>query len=123
MPELPDELRQALENLPEEPERSKLDPFRSYILRWKTEGRSYRRIQSILEERCGVRISYGALREFVLRRSRPRKRADVETEPKDVKHKPLYGETKEAKPESGPKKPVFHYDESIPPVNKNFWRK
>jgi hypothetical protein len=83
MPELSDELRRVLDALPAEPEpeRSRLDPFRAYILRWRREGRSYRQIQSILQNQCGVRIAYGPLRRFVIRRSRPRKRVDVDTEP------------------------------------------
>ena len=83
MPELTDELRRVLDALPAEPEpeRSRLDPFRAYILRWRREGRSYRQIQSILQNQCGVRIAYGPLRRFVIRKSRPRKRVDVETEP------------------------------------------
>ena len=45
-----DELLQLLENLPPDEPRSKLEPFRAYILRWRRQGRSYRRIQEILRE-------------------------------------------------------------------------
>jgi hypothetical protein len=87
MPEpfvLTEELRRVLDALPQEPGRSRLEPLRAYILRWRREGRSYRRIQSILENQCGVRISYESLREFVVRRSRPRKQMELEPEPEPI---------------------------------------
>jgi hypothetical protein len=67
------ELQQVLENLPEDAPRSRLDPFRPFILRWRREGRSYRKIQQILADECKVRVHNETLRRFVKRRSRPRK--------------------------------------------------
>jgi len=67
-----DELLQLLENLPPDEPRSKLEPFRAIILRWRRQGRSYRRIQEILREQCQVEVAYEALRRFVQRRQRPR---------------------------------------------------
>jgi hypothetical protein len=64
------ELQRLLDAVPGKELRSKLDPFAAYILRWRRQGKSYRRIQQILADKCGVKVSYDALRGFVLRRSR-----------------------------------------------------
>jgi hypothetical protein len=75
-----DELLKLLENLPPDEPRSKLEPFRAYILRWRRQGRSYRRIQEILREQCQIEVAYETLRRFVQRRQRPRA-AEQEPEP------------------------------------------
>jgi hypothetical protein len=67
------ELQQVLDNLPADQPRSKLEPFRPFILRWRREGRSYDRIRRILREDCDVKVSVSTLFKFVQRRSRPRK--------------------------------------------------
>jgi hypothetical protein len=74
------ELLQLLENLPPDEPRSKLEPFRAIILRWRRQGRSYRRIQEILLEQCQLVVAYETLRRFVQRRERPRT-AQPEDEP------------------------------------------
>ncbi len=68
-----EELLKRLENLPPAEPRSKLEPLRVYILRWRQQGRSYRRIQRILREHCQMDVAYETLRRFVQRRetSRP----------------------------------------------------
>jgi len=53
-----EELFKLLENLPPDEPRSKLEPFRAVILRWRRQGRSYRRIQEILLEQCKVEVAY-----------------------------------------------------------------
>ena len=68
-----EQLRQMLENLPEDEPRSRLEPFRDFILRWRRQGRSYHTICKILADKCGVKVSYPTLYYFVQRRSRPRK--------------------------------------------------
>lgn len=75
-----DELRNVLDNLPADEPRSRLDPFRTFILRWRREGRSYRSIQRILAVECQVKVTYETLRRFVQRRTKPRKKAEVEIE-------------------------------------------
>jgi hypothetical protein len=76
------ELQQVLDNLPADEPRSRLEPFRSFILRWRREGRSYRRIQEILADKCNVRVSSEGLRKFVRSRARPRQvQPEIETEP------------------------------------------
>ena len=61
-----------MENLPPAEPRSKLEPLRDYILRWRRQGRSYRRIQRILHEHCKMDVAYETLRRFVQRRENPR---------------------------------------------------
>jgi hypothetical protein len=68
-----DELQQALDNLPADEPRSRLEPFRVFILRWRREGRSYERIRQILRDQCKLQVSGEAVRKFVQLRSRPRK--------------------------------------------------
>ncbi len=48
---LSEELLKRLENLPPAEPRSKLEPLRELILRWRQQGRSYRRIQQLLREK------------------------------------------------------------------------
>ena len=68
---LSEELVKRLENLPPDEPRSKLEPLRELILRWRQQGRSYRRIQQLLREKCKVDVAYETLRRFVQRRQRP----------------------------------------------------
>ncbi len=69
-----DELQRALDDLPPNETRvSCLEPLRANILRWRREGRSYRKIQQILASECRVSITYESLRRFVKRRIKPRK--------------------------------------------------
>jgi hypothetical protein len=67
-----EELLKRLENLPPAEPRSKLEPLRAYILRWRQQGRSYRRIQQILREHCQMDVAYETLRRFVQRRETSR---------------------------------------------------
>ena len=77
----PQELR-ALENLPLDESRSRLEPYRELILRWRRQGRGYTRIRELLAEKCSVTISRQVLTRFIKRRSRPRKvQPDFEMEP------------------------------------------
>lgn len=100
-----EELLKLLENLPPDEPRSKLEPFRAYILRWRRQGRSYRRIQEILLEQCQIEVAYETLRRFVQRRERPR---TAEPEPEPVA-KPLLNEAA---------KPRFEYDPDRPLTNR-----
>jgi len=75
------ELQRVLDNLPEDEPRSRLEPFRAFILRWRREGRTYRKIQEILAAECKVRVHHETLRRFVKRRAKPRKpKPELETE-------------------------------------------
>ena len=68
-----EELQQIFDSAPEDEPKSRLEPYRELVLRWRRQGRSYRRICQLLRDKCGVDITYLPLYEFVQRRSRPRK--------------------------------------------------
>lgn len=74
------ELQQIFDSTPEDEARSKLEPYRELILRWRRQGRTYRRICLLLNEKCNVTITGGALYRYVKRRSRPRKSAEQKLE-------------------------------------------
>ncbi len=77
------ELQQVLDNLPADGPRSKLEPFKVFILRWRRQGRTYRRIAEILTNQCKVSVSHIGVRKFVRRAARPRK-TQPEIEPVTV---------------------------------------
>jgi hypothetical protein len=66
------ELQEIFDNTPEDDPRSKLEPYRELILRWRRQGKSYRRMTKLLAENCGVKAATMTVHEFVQRRSRPR---------------------------------------------------
>lgn len=75
------EQQRAFDNTPAEQPKSRLEPHRELILRWRRQGRSYRRICSLLHDNFDLKVSYLALWEFVQRRSKPRKpKPEAETE-------------------------------------------
>jgi hypothetical protein len=71
--ELDPEQQQIFDSVPEDGPRSRLEPHRELILRWRRQGRSYRRIRELLAEKYSVTISRQVLTRFIERRSRPRK--------------------------------------------------
>jgi hypothetical protein len=95
-------LIQRLENLPLNEARSRLEPYREVILRWRRQGRSYRIIQRILADECKLAVSHKAILKFVRLRTRPRKQAepDLVTETpadaKPIQSKPSLAEQKAA---------------------------
>jgi hypothetical protein len=81
------DLQRVLDSVPEQNDpRSKLDPFRPYILKWRRQGKTYRKIQQILRVECRMPVAYETLRQFVKSRSRPRKPVgpEIEIEPAAV---------------------------------------
>ena len=72
------ELETIFESSPEDAPRSRLEPYRDLILRWRRQGRTYRRIRTLLSDQCSVQTSTTMLFKFVKARSRPRK---IEREP------------------------------------------
>jgi hypothetical protein len=72
------ELQQRLENVPEDESRSRLEPYRELILRWRRQRRSFRKIRAILADECKLIVSQQAIQKFVKLRTRPRKPTDAE---------------------------------------------
>lgn len=74
-------LQAIFDSVPEDAPRSRLEPYRELILRWRRQGRSYRRIRELLAEKCSLKVADMTLYEFVQRRSRPRKpKPELESE-------------------------------------------
>jgi Xaa-Pro aminopeptidase len=75
-------LQRIFDSLPEDAPRSRLEPYRELILRWRRQGRSYRRIRQLLNDECQVKVADMTVHEFVQRRSRPRKvQPEFQSEP------------------------------------------
>jgi hypothetical protein len=66
--------REILESLPLPAARSRLAPHGDLILEMRRMGRPFREILSVLEEKCGVRVSISTLHDFVRQEGRKRKR-------------------------------------------------
>ena len=70
------EHQRIFDDFPTDEPRSRLEPYRELILRMRRQGRTYHRIRKLLADRCGVKVAYATLYEFVQTRSRPRKAED-----------------------------------------------
>ena len=66
-------LQQIFDETPQDDAKSKLDPYRKLIFRWRRQGRTYRRIRDLLAEKCGVQTNVANLYRYTQRRVRPRK--------------------------------------------------
>ena len=64
-----DKFEEIVNNLPEKPTRSRLDPYAGLIKELLGRGRTYREIARILIEKCGVQISFSTIHHFVHVRS------------------------------------------------------
>ncbi len=67
------ELQRVYEDIPADPPRSRLEPYRELILRWRRQRRTYRRIRTLLADQFSISVSTTTLFKFVKGRSRPRK--------------------------------------------------
>jgi len=65
-------LQKLLDELPDKPPRSRLEPYREFIEALRSKGRTYRNIAEILAEKCGVRVTGSGVHDFVRSRSRPK---------------------------------------------------
>ena len=118
-------LQEIYDSTPLDEPRSKLEPYRELILLWRRQKRTYRRIQELLGEKCGVNISIGQLHKFVQSRARPRTDLELTSQPEQTPTPNGKVDTGGApKPELRPKtEPEFDFDPTQPLINKNFWRK
>ena len=65
-------LQKIFGSVPADQPRSRLEPYRELILRWRRQGRTYHRIRQLLAEECDVKVAYVTLYWFIQRRSRPK---------------------------------------------------
>ena len=63
-------LQKLLDELPDKPPRSRLEPYREFITELRSRGRTYRNIAEILAEKCGVQVTGSGVHDFVRSRSR-----------------------------------------------------
>ena len=131
-------LEEILKRLPDTRTKSRLEPYREFVLRLRRRGQSFDAIRDVLAEQCALRISKTALIEFVHRRARPRTSAS-EAEPLnrntvecEEQPRPTLRWTEEEieamrakarasahKPTTEPRRPpVFHYDPTRPLTNR-----
>ncbi len=76
-----EDLQLIYDSVPPDEPRSRMEPYRELILRWRRQGRTYRKIQTLLAERCSVVVSTTSIFKFVKGRSRPnRESPDAEIE-------------------------------------------
>ena len=61
---MPD-FKEILDNLPEKPPRSRLEPYRELILEMRRRGRPLREIAKVLAEKCGVSVVPSTIHDFV----------------------------------------------------------
>jgi hypothetical protein len=135
-------LEEILTTLPPIVAKSRLEPYRAFVLRLRRDGRTYREIKKILADQCKVRISLNALYKFTKGRRRPRIAVNPESpQPDPVRRESLEREelpkprrrcTQEEieamrakarasahKPTTEPRRPpVFHYDPTRPLTNR-----
>ncbi len=67
-------LQKVLDELPEKPPRSRLEPYREFIEQLRSRGRTYRDIADILAEKCAVKVTGSGVHDFVRTRSRTKTR-------------------------------------------------
>jgi hypothetical protein len=72
-----------IDNLPDKPPRSKLEPHRELIRELRRKGRTYREVAQLFHERLGLYVAPSTLHSFVKVRAKHRRRAQFELPPLD----------------------------------------
>jgi IS30 family transposase len=70
---LKDQLQEILDSLGEKPPRSRLAPYREFVLTLLRRKYAYRDIQRILREKCQVQVSISTLHGFVRTQEKPKR--------------------------------------------------
>ena len=70
-----------IDNLPDKPPRSKLEPHRELIRELRRKGRTYREVTRLFHERLGLYVAPSTLHSFVKVRAKHRKRSQFELPP------------------------------------------
>jgi hypothetical protein len=118
-------LRQLLDDLPEKPPRSKLEPHAEVIRLLRKKRRTYQEIAQFLREYLQVSAAPSTIHDFVKTRARQAKRNVASDEPpasrephqEKVAAKPAATDPIAAlkqRPKPAARKPVFEYDENEP---------
>jgi len=67
------DLKKILDELPDKPPRSRLEPYLEFIEELRVKGRTYRDIAEILAEKCAVQVTGSGVHDFVRSRSHRKK--------------------------------------------------
>ena len=70
-----------IDNLPDKPPRSKLEPHRELIRELRRKGRTYREVAQLFHDRLGLYVAPSTLHSFVKVRAKHRKRTQFELPP------------------------------------------
>jgi len=96
-------LQKLLDELPDKPPRSRLEPYREFIEGLRSRGRTYRDIAEILAEKCAVQVTASGVHDFMRARTRAEDRSagpGTKSNPFPV-GKPVVEETSPASTSSG----------------------
>jgi hypothetical protein len=63
-----DRLKAIIEELPDKPPRSRLEPYKEFIEELRGRGRTYKDISGILAEKLSIRVTAAGVHDFVRRR-------------------------------------------------------
>ncbi len=80
-----------IDNLPEKPPRSKLEPHRELIRELRRRGRTYREVASIFRERLGLDVAPSTIHSFVKVRANHRRQIQFELPSDDAVNIPTRG--------------------------------
>jgi hypothetical protein len=77
-------LKNILDELPDKPPRSRLEPYREFIEELRSRGRTYRDIAKILAEKCAVQVTSSGVHDFVRTRLRAKVMQTVSSPSKTI---------------------------------------
>ena len=67
-------LQKLLDELPDKPPRSRLEPYREFMEELRSRGRTYRDIADLLAEKCAVQVTGSGVHDFLRSRLRAKVR-------------------------------------------------
>jgi IS30 family transposase len=70
-----DKFQHILDNMPEKPPRSRLEPYGELIMELRRRKRTYREILDVLAEKCDLPISISTLHDFVRMKAKEARKA------------------------------------------------
>ena len=125
-----EKLRALMDQTPEKPPRSKLDPHEDVIRELRRRGRTYQEIAQFFAEHLNMTVAPSTIYAFIRVRARRRQRLPIELPPANIEtkqaasnrgHSETEGDVKERiaalkrrRPPKGRQKPRFEYDENEP---------
>jgi len=125
-----EKLRALMDQTPEKPPRSKLDPHEDVIRELRRRGRTYQEIAQFFAEHLNMTVAPSTIYAFIRVRARRRQRLPIELPPANIETeqaasnrghlgseddvKERIAALKRRRPPKEPQKPRFEYDENEP---------